>query len=483
MIYKHTIPTKGIALHSRYNPQQQAERYLDQQIDETPRTLLLVGAGHGYIVKEAVKKFPYTKIIALHAVEEPGIESAITWAPSSQLKLDQFLASAVSAYDLIGLQIIYWQPGCKILKRHHPNYLNAIQNRISQLQTELVTLGSLGRRYLINTVRNMNIHKNSTRIMVNKPPLIVAPGPSFDRHAASIKQYREHITLLCVSSSLKPLLDYGITPDIVFAIDAGFYAAELLRPLVRQEYETIPIVAFPQANIPSQLNNPVFFMGDTRTPEGFLCRHAGRLELTTAAVGTVTAAAMNWALGGDVLPVAFVGLDLTPSSDKTHCKNHSSTDYIVRNSCRTTPYATSICHRKKSSTQALQIYREWFTNQAYKLRNQYGSDQIFVLDGGATSLPVCSLHDYVYSSKSIKPTLYRSSQEKTNLSEAVDILQSDTQGVLGEWRRTGILPHTRSISLDVLVYSALPNLMQNNPDQAELSWYTLYEHMKVLANA
>ena len=62
---------KGIHLHSPYDPQKEARRFLRESIKQpNPSMILLLGAGLGYLYRETTRIFPDARVVVVFYHEE-----------------------------------------------------------------------------------------------------------------------------------------------------------------------------------------------------------------------------------------------------------------------------------------------------------------------------------------------------------------------------------------------------------------------------
>ena len=170
-----------------------------------------------------------------------------------------------------------------------------------------------------------------TAAMSGMPMVIVAPGPSLDRHIDTLGDLRGRAVLLALSHSLVPLRRAGITPDIVLVADAH----DVGHHLAGEDLSDVAAVVVTATAHPVMFCTaaPRYFALPEPSPvDGWLLQLAGADRTDPLAIipsgGSVahTALALGLAWGCD--PIGFVGLDLSFPGGR--CYAGSSADGDVR---------------------------------------------------------------------------------------------------------------------------------------------------------
>jgi hypothetical protein len=105
-------------LHSRYNPQVEARRYIDAlKINDDVNCFILVEPGMGYMIPVLRENRPDSKIIVLHADtcfrELPGaVNAEAVWYHDSGHSVQEFLEAEVPSCARV--RIVEWRPGLNV---------------------------------------------------------------------------------------------------------------------------------------------------------------------------------------------------------------------------------------------------------------------------------------------------------------------------------------------------------------------------------
>ena len=110
-----TARINGIHLHSPYDPQKEARRFLSESIRQpNPSTILLLGAGLGHLYREATQSFPDAGVVvvfyheALVASSFSNPPRRMYWHPGQNTTLLEFLRSRIHELEAEGLAVLEW---------------------------------------------------------------------------------------------------------------------------------------------------------------------------------------------------------------------------------------------------------------------------------------------------------------------------------------------------------------------------------------
>lgn len=110
----------------------------------------------------------------------------------------------------------------KIYDKLHSILLSSIHN----FWKNRITTIKLGQLWTQNTINNLKLIKESipfSQLKTNKPIIITGAGESLELTLSFIKQNRIKLFVLTVDTALQTLLEAGIKPDVVLALESQFY--------------------------------------------------------------------------------------------------------------------------------------------------------------------------------------------------------------------------------------------------------------------
>jgi hypothetical protein len=374
-------------LHSRYDPQGEAERYL-AAIPISPETccFVLIEPGLGYMIPILTRRFPGARVIALH-VASPGEEAlpvvsgflaeqngtVVHWDPSLGLNLEDFLERELGKADLEGLlgakpvKIIEWRPALNHYGRPYAEILAAAAAAIRRFDAGRRTLRAFGRRWFRNFFRNLPLlHSFPVYRELAAPVVVTGAGPSLEDNLPLIKkiQEQENGFIIAASSSVMALCRRGIVPDLVLSTDGGSWALLHLYELFRGG--PAPLAAAFSAGLPSQCGDlPILGISDGSLWQGLILRGLGIPHLILPQRGTVTATALDLAFILGRGKVCVAGIDLDTRDIRTHCRPYSFDRLRREGASRVhTEYSQlfSRCFAMKEGGSH-RVYAEWFTSR------------------------------------------------------------------------------------------------------------------------
>ncbi|MFO7781299.1 MAG: 6-hydroxymethylpterin diphosphokinase MptE-like protein [Spirochaetia bacterium] len=349
-----TASVSGGLLHSRYDPRREAERYLDRALGNRnrgeqrpgqaqtpiPATVLLLGAGLGYLASAIRQRLPQCHLIAvsaLNAVQDEHRPAIDVYVDLSAGKPAERLSRAVRPADVAGLELLEWEPELRAAPQAAEAARTAVRELVARYNADVATTGFFGRRYIRNAVRTL-LFSQSARASGpgTKPVCIAASGPSIERSSLWIAENRSRIEVWALSSATPALRARGITPDLVVHQDAGYYATLHLAEAASAEMSPILMPAT-AALPPRELRSaPILFHQGTEL-ENELFSALGIEPPRTSETGTVAATATLLALARSPGTVYLAGLDLSRDDIRAHATPHAFEPYLSRCESRFRP--------------------------------------------------------------------------------------------------------------------------------------------------
>jgi len=402
----YTVYAGNIALHSRYNPMQEAEKYIASlNLGKVYRYFILIEPGLHYLAAALEKQFPHTKLIVLHCsvffdnekllLQEDIVKNSSTssWNPSCRESLENFLDKNISGADASGIRLIEWKPSVNAYGKACVDLAARTVECIRRITAGKKTVEQFGRRWLRNALRNLELFGNPVEYSHGKQPVLVcAAGPGLEDSLDEIAAWRQSPSpplLIAVSSATPALLYRQIVPDIIAATDGGPWALFHLINCLRGVQSTpsqIPVIAAAlTAALPSQAENyPILILSDGSLWQELLLGSSGLPFARFPQRGTVSATALDLAFSLSEGNVYLAGLDFSHRDLKTHARPYAFEKLPENASSRYKPVYSQTFERESAITKSgsLGIYATWFKTHVHSV-----PQRLYTLGHSSLDLP------------------------------------------------------------------------------------------------
>jgi hypothetical protein len=376
---------KIASLHSRYNPQGEAQRYIDSlSLSEKIRFFILIEPGLGYMTAPLKRKAPNAKVIALHAekpsyepkVIEPKIAADSEWYPETGVSVQEFLEAEIPDSQASEIRLLEWRPALNVYGHLYLNLVEEAAAFIRRSDANARTTKAFGSRWFKNFLKNLSIIKTAispVSLANNKtslPLLVTGAGPGLEDAIPIIKKISpEAFFILASSSSVAALDACGLSPDLAISTDGSNWAKLHLFGSFRnnsKKKEVCPIAAALTAALPSQCGDlPILVISDGSFWQTLILRELQIPFVALPQRGTVTAAALDLAFALTGGQIYIAGMDLGNRDIRSHARPYSFDTLIEEKASRANP-AYSQTYRRSSLLKAggsYGIYASWFEKQ------------------------------------------------------------------------------------------------------------------------
>ncbi|MDR1375140.1 MAG: DUF115 domain-containing protein, partial [Treponema sp.] len=335
------------ALHSRYNPGEEAERYIASLgMGSEVKYCILLEPGLGYLIPPLRRKCPAAKILILHVssffsklpaaaeaenADPPEGGGTAVWSPGSGRSLSSFLEETIPDTAAAAIRLIEWRPALDIYGGEYLKRLRETVEYIKRADANRRTVLNFGRRWFRNALRNAEILRRAVVFTPGTLPCIVTgAGPGLEEAAPAILQSRRGTGripyggrkagsgpqkpgcfILAAASSAPALVARGLKPDLVISTDGGGWALLHLYETLRPGGSTV-LAAGLTAALPSQCAAlPVLVISDGSLWQSRLLHGLGVPFINLSQRGTVTASALDLAMVFTEGGVFIAGTDLS----------------------------------------------------------------------------------------------------------------------------------------------------------------------------
>lgn len=373
-----TCSLDGRYLHSSFNPQSEAERFV-KSLPHTfnPAAIIFVGACLPWCAHTLREVFPEAKLIAIQfdrAFERFSddwdtvyyVTPADNDYSEAQTFLENSLFQELGEEKLVTSQFVSWKAAEAVWTDASKATWEALKSCMERAQSVLTTRNYFNVRWFKNTVHSLSAIK--TFVIPDRtdmPVVVTASGPSLSRVLPFLEKNRHKYILVAASSSISTLLSRNIIPDYCISTDGGWYATRHLRPYQTDvRLKNVPLIISAESAVPSALFNTIPFVllsyGDAI--ETILAEQINIPSVKGLRNGTVSGTAAAFAAGLTTGKVYIAGLDLAPGAGFQHAEPNENDVPLFSNVSRVHTIETSQAASRYNSG-SLTIYREWFSTQ------------------------------------------------------------------------------------------------------------------------
>ena len=297
-------------------------------------------------LKELLAKLPATSSIAVFEYEKPLFDFALENFPN---ELKDHLNNKIQIFNKSGIKNYFtfiqkqhfrkclkidFSAASALYKDAYNKIFTLTQRVIDQFWKNRLTLIKFGRLYSKNIFKNLTLLSDAIPLAslyksVTKPILVLGAGESLNTTILELKKNFSKLFIICVDAAAAPLLDNGITPDAIIAVE-GQQVIEKSYIGTPADSKCLLIMDLVSRNhIPYITKGKYSFFVSNYADMNFfeLLKNYNLLPPVIKPLGSVGLVSMEIALKlrKDInTPVLFSGLDFSYSIGITHAKGTAS---------------------------------------------------------------------------------------------------------------------------------------------------------------
>lgn len=263
---KLVIDGRAQYVHSKYDPEKEAEKLVDQiEGVEGYTHILFIGVGLGYHIKEILSRYPEMSFsifepdmavlyhfLSHYDLEELSKGKLRTFITSKNKKEIQEEISSLS--NMYGSQtLVYTLPSiAKYYAKEEIVVLETLKEQLKGKQNYLATNVSFQKRWTINSIKNFIkvlgtpnvLHDIDKEAFKGKPAIIVAAGPSLNEEFENLKIIKEQglAYIFSVGSAINALIEHDIYPDATCTYDPTEQNQFVIQKVKSNNIEDIPLI-------------------------------------------------------------------------------------------------------------------------------------------------------------------------------------------------------------------------------------------------
>lgn len=343
-IMKIKKDNRNIYIGSKYNVSRDIEKFIEEMGKFNKETVFVCfGLGAGEHIKKLVSMTEENKIIIfepnmdiIEAFYKSKINNKILECdrvilnPVNEKILKEILNFEIEKESVNNIKIAFYA-NYKVLYdtealNFYKVYFDVIKDDLIKINTDFVHAKHFYNSFMENIKyilhsKPVNDFKNFHKDM---PAVVVSAGPSLEKNIDKLKDYQDKCIIITGGRTLKALLDRGITPDYVCAIDPDVPAYNVMQgtfdcnaPLVFCEYTYYEILR-------DYAGNKIFFndVGLADLTKEFINYHVDNIY----EAGSVAHVCAGFGVYTGCNPIIFIGQDLAYTNDKAHAESAGDTE-------------------------------------------------------------------------------------------------------------------------------------------------------------
>ncbi|MFW5716399.1 MAG: motility associated factor glycosyltransferase family protein [Spirochaetota bacterium] len=384
-----TLLVDGRFVHSRHDPEREAERTASQIARREPPAVVMLGLGLGYHAAYLLRRTEATVVVAFEPSREI-VDLAFEHGPLADASQRERLTIVTTVDDLSaalprlaaeGFESLVL-PGRSPEEEPFAGARRALESFAARVEINRSTLARFGRLWVRNLCRNVPRLVTGRGVdqlrnaFAGVPVLLLAAGPSLDQVLPHLREIANRTLVVAVDTALPAALRFGVEPDFAVVVDPQYWNARHLdrvspkRTVLVSEASAHPRVFEPFAK-------PVFFCSSV-FPLGRVLEQALGAFGPLGAGGSVSTTAWDLARVLGAPAVYTAGLDLGFPGGRTHVRSSFFEELALIRGLRLAP-AEAVVFRytwgagprpipandgaELLSDRRMDIYRSWFASQ------------------------------------------------------------------------------------------------------------------------
>ncbi|MFC5700874.1 motility associated factor glycosyltransferase family protein [Cohnella faecalis] len=371
-------------LHSRYDPVNEAERFIAAQLkdwaDDRPERIVIYGMGCGHHVKALLKETHGSDVIvevwesnvpAFSLMESKGVFEGLLEEPRLMAVVTEELllfSERIQEWQGQRVLVIVHEPSLRIVPPELEPLKRVLRDYQMQKNSAIVHRDLLQANFDRN-VRTMHPSLSLFQDMHAVPAILISAGPSLVKSLASLADASKYALLGAVGTVVSLLLSHGIRPDFVVMSDPQPNMLDQLQGWETEEDIPLFYLSTLYSEVVERYRGPQFILYQ----EGFDSAEemaSARGEPLVKTGGSVSTTLFSLSKLLRFEPICLVGQDLAYTDNSTHAagtplyqkfEEHTKGEYVKAVDGR----------GMVRSPRNLQIYKKWFEERALESNETY----------------------------------------------------------------------------------------------------------------
>lgn len=333
-----TIKINNMLIHSKYNPQREAEQIYQNKINQNHLNIIF-GIGNGFLYDALVNaKVSKDKILFIEPLEQLKNNRYIlypiiygTRTKEIELAIREKLINYSKEVNVIctsNYDKIFAEEYVKLLK-----LIKEIQNKNTIYKNTITKFADLWQE---NIIRNMLYSYNSSNLSdlektTSKPIVVASGGPSLTKQIPLLKNIRDLVILIASGSTIHTLVKNEIEPDYIISIDGGMINYERHFKNLNLKHAELIFSLTSKYEIQQTFTNRQFAFYDNEVSiDSSVFKQLGLRIPHIKGGGSVAHYALSIARYISDGPIALIGQDLAYTNNRTHAEGNKNMREIDR---------------------------------------------------------------------------------------------------------------------------------------------------------
>lgn len=330
-----SVEQKKLAVHSKFDPEKEAERLIDGLAVEKHNLFVVIGFGFGFHVETLLKKIDKGANVLVIEKSREMLKAALLSRDLGALLDDErmlflvdpdddSIAEVLKGKSSKSVAFVTLRGSFQLDQEYYKNINRKVKSYLSSKEVNIATLAKFEKLWTLNSAKNALrfVATPGTNIFYDKfkgyEALVVCAGPSLHESLGFIREMSRHLVIVAVDTSYKILIDNNITPHFCLCVDPQLINARYFEGA--GESSTI-LVADPTVH-PSVFrffNGPCVFSSMPFDSMKWVEEISGEKgEITHG--GSVSTNAYDFARRLGVDTVYLAGQDLSFTDRLAHCR-------------------------------------------------------------------------------------------------------------------------------------------------------------------
>jgi hypothetical protein len=399
-------------LLSKYDPEQEARRFIKSLDTSDATNFIVIGIGLGYHIIELIKTTSkHSRILVIEndkslsrlAFETNDLKQILTHPgltlvfSGQQDVMKEVLEEEKINFSLNGYRLIQQNSLSEVNSIRTNELLVKIKSLFQASAIEIKTQSEKSKTFYNNIYKNYSNLISSTGItslkdsLSNLPAIICSAGPSLEKNIQYLKAKRSNFLLISVATALAPLNENGIFPDFIVSIDPDDITINFFDLYNNSENTWLLYNPVVPSIIPDTFPGRRLTYDSSVNLAQWLQKYLGGYG-SLEKIFSVAHAAYQFAKFIGCGPIIFIGQDLSFSDKRLHCRNSY---YYRQRQDRINKLETMKCldqekfilyssnllekldifYKKTTTTMAMDTYSYMFSNSTNKYSKTFNATE------------------------------------------------------------------------------------------------------------